>query len=107
MKLLFRSPEKWFFWDTTFAFFTDGENRKGRISNIMKLFFRSPEKWVFWDTTFAIVTDDVLWYYLFSRCLNFAEGWQETISRGLKFAHVLEREISTSGNQNDSTLGHG
>ena len=28
-------------------FFTDGENRKGRISNIMKLFFRSPEKWVF------------------------------------------------------------
>ena len=35
----------------------------------------------------------ILWYYLFSRCLNFAESRQETIPRGLKFAHAPERGI--------------
>ena len=35
----------------------------------------------------------LLWYYLFSRCLNFAESRQETIPRGLNFGHAPGREI--------------
>jgi len=35
----------------------------------------------------------LLWYYLFSRCLNFTESRQETIPRGLKFVHAPEREM--------------
>ena len=49
----------------------------------------------------------ILWFYLFSRCLNFAESQQETIPRGLKFAHAPEREMLTSCNRDDSTLGQG
>jgi len=40
-----------------------------------------------------ILREDLLWYYLFSRSLNFAESRQKTIPRGLKFAHAPEREI--------------
>ena len=41
----------------------------------------------------TVCGEDLLWYYLFSRCLNFSESRQETIPRGLNFAHAPGREI--------------
>jgi len=56
-----------------------------KLKNIHSIFF--------YQELIQINFCQILWYYLFSRCLNFAESRQETIPRGLNFAHAPGREI--------------